>query len=282
MPDKNFLEEYPLYRKFDYTVEISNPIPAINYKCDECGTTQTFLPNKDHYDRDKSLSVLMAQIGRIQKAAGESEELQESDFIESLIYICASCEKYQLFFFLHFCPTQNYVEKIGQLPSWSIEIDSELEKALGSSKVLFKKGLICESQSYGIGAFTYYRRIIESVIDKLLEELAELISDQDRDSYLEALKQVKKSKVAKDKIEVVKEMMPGSLRPGGSNPLGLIHDSLSKGIHVETDEECLRYAATIRVALTYLVDQIYRSKDERTKFSESISQLLDKKSGKKD
>ncbi len=39
---------------------------------------------------------------------------------------------------------------------------------LGEHLKDYRKGLICENHSYGVGAYSYYRRIIENVIDDLL------------------------------------------------------------------------------------------------------------------
>ena len=60
------------------------------------------------------------------------------------------------------------MKKVGQSPAWDIVMDKELESLLGDHAYFYKSGLICESQRYGIGAFAYYRRIVEEVIDELL------------------------------------------------------------------------------------------------------------------
>ena len=75
-----------------------------------------------------------------------------------------------------------YMEKIGQYPGWNIEMDKELEKMLGEHTKYYKRGLICESQSYGIGAYAYFRRITEDIIDELLESILGLVEEDEKNN----------------------------------------------------------------------------------------------------
>ena len=54
-----------------------------------------------------------------------------------------------------------------------------------------KRGLICESQSYGIEAFAHFRRVVEELIDSLLNDIADLMSGDEKEKYLQALEQAK-------------------------------------------------------------------------------------------
>ncbi|MGA2853350.1 MAG: hypothetical protein ABSE90_04395, partial [Verrucomicrobiota bacterium] len=136
----------------------------------------------------------------------------------------------------------------------------------------------CESQGYGIGAYAYYRRIVETIIDQLLESVMDLVPDVDKPRYLAALQKTKQTIVAKEKIELVKDLLPEILRPSGQNPLGLLHDFLSGGLHIGSEEECLENAQQIREVLVFLVNQIIRSQSSSKQFTESMKKLLDKKS----
>jgi len=73
-----------------------------------------------------------------------------------VVYRCASCNEFDRFFILKFDPEGKYVMvmKVGQEPPWDISLDRILEKILGDQAEYYKKGLICESQGYGIGAFS--------------------------------------------------------------------------------------------------------------------------------
>jgi hypothetical protein len=167
--------------------------------------------------------------------------------------------------------------KIGQEPPWEITPDRTLEKVLGSRSVYYKRGLVCESQSYGIGAFAYYRRIIEEIIDDLLAGVANLIAGKERDVYLEALKKVKKTTITQEKIDLVKDLLPPILRPDGMNPLSTLHSVLSEGLHEQTDERCIELAMAVREALVFLVNQVTLTQTSAANFTESMRKILERK-----
>jgi hypothetical protein len=147
---------------------------------------------------------------------------------------------------------------------------------LGSRADYYEKGLISESQSYGIGAYAYYRRIIDEIIDELLDNIAELMADEERERYLEALEKTKKTTVTQDKISLVKDLLPSILRPEGMNPLSILHKVLSEGLHQESDERCIELAMEVREVLVFLVNQIATTKTAGTRFTEGMRKLLDR------
>lgn len=82
-------------------------------------------------------------------------------------------------------------------------------------------------------------------------------------------------------MDLVKDLLPTSLRPNNVNPLGALHSALSEGLHASTDEECMEIAETVRTILTFLVSQVEESKESRKDFTDSMRRLLDQKSAKK-
>ena len=109
--------------------------------------------------------------------------------------------------------------KVGQFPPWSIDVDPSLDKTFGQHVSYFKKGLISESQGYGIGAFAYYRRIVELIIDQLLTDIMAFLSDEtEHEDYRNALAKVKDDTRAEKRIEAVKDLVPAVLRPVGLTP----------------------------------------------------------------
>jgi hypothetical protein len=177
MPSRVFLETYPLYRKFKielppYLLQIDKP--AIHMSCEVCKSDQTFnMVNK--YAENCS-----------------EEYTKASGNIVRALYRCSSCGEYFRWFFILISTNSEYIMKVGQHPAWEISIDRNLEKMLGDHADYYRKGLICESQGYGIGAFAYYRRIVEQIIDQLLIDITELIPDEEHEHYIEALEKVKK------------------------------------------------------------------------------------------
>jgi hypothetical protein len=167
--------------------------------------------------------------------------------------------------------------KVGQFPAWDIEGDPNIERLLGPRSDYYSKGLICESQSYGIGAFGYYRRIVEEIIDELLDEISCLLVDAELAKYQEALQQTKRTVGAQEKIDLVKDLLPPILRPNGMNPLATLHSALSEGLHADSDEACLEYAGTCREVLVFLVTQVAATGAASRSFTESMRKLLERK-----
>lgn len=283
MANKQFLEKYPLYKKYKTNWKFYGayertqlkegqvPKPAIHMNCSVCASEQTFNMSNEYFE---------GRMNQNEPIHGKVKEVR---------YICSSCKKglYVFLVYFGFNPkkpseeTEIYLQKVGQIPAWSIEMDKDLENILGNNSLYYKNGLVCESQGYGIGAHAYYRRIVEDVIDELLESIGEHISPKDElKHYNEAMESVKKTRVAQEKIELVKDLLPTSLQPNGINPLQVIYDELSEGIHYNSDEECLESADAIRVSIAYLVNQVMKKKADHQNFTDSMKKILDKKAKK--
>ncbi len=263
MPNKDFLEEYSLFRKF--TAKIPStldrfPKPPINMHCTKCESVQTFNMINEYWEFHHHTNA------------------PSGDQKVRLVYLCQSCRNYTRQFQVYISPDLDYCYKYGQYPEWEIKMDKNLEMTLGRHAKTFRKGLVCESQGYGIGAFAYFRRITEEIIDELLDSITDLIEIENKEKYLSALAATKKTKVTQEKIDLVKDMLPNILRPNGLNPLGVLHSELSEGIHANTDEACLENANHIKSILTFLINQIIVSRDASKQFTSGMKALLDKKS----
>jgi len=208
-----------------------------------------------------------------------SPDLIENKIIH-LNYICASCENFNRIFSLRIGKNRQYIEKVGQFPTWDINIEKNLKEILKNYSENYKKGKICESQSYGIGAFAYYRRIVEDIIEELLESIPDLMTGEELEKYKEVLKEVRKTKNTADKIALVKDLLPPILKPEQFNPLKTIHNALSKGLHGRTDEECLEDAESIRTSLVFLVDAILSRKKGQQEYTESMRKIIEKQRNK--
>jgi hypothetical protein len=272
-----FFEKYPLYRKYKLQQFVDNiqnmKAPAIKSFCPVCYSENTFAGQLSQIGKHKDKVSL--------NKLPTNELFSVADRVVSAKYICASCNDYCQFFLLYFDGSLSSVVKIGQFPAWSVVVEKNLSTMLGEHEEIYRNGLICESQGYGIGAYAYYRRIVESIIDKLLNSIHDLLDEQNKVRYEQALRETQEGIVAQEKIALVKDLVPESLRPGNMNPLSLLHDSLSKGIHTLTDEECLEIASDIREVLTYLVERInlaVQAKKSSHQFTESMKKLLERKS----
>lgn len=262
MPHKEFLEEYPLFRKLNVKLHATldnYPKVPINMKCNVCDSMQTF-----------------NMINTYSELKGYNN-YPANDTLVRLDYLCQSCQDFHRQFNIYINESLDAVYKVGQYPEWEIKLDKNLEKTLGKHSSTFRKGLVCESQGYGIGAFAYYRRITEQIIDELLDSINDLIDEVNKAKYKIALEQTKKTRVTQEKINLVKDLLPSILRPNNMNPLGILHTELSEGLHAETEENCLEIAAHVREILTFLVNQVIQSKSSASKFTDSMKAILDKK-----
>lgn len=203
-----------------------------------------------------------------------------------LRYSCAQCSRHQTFTVLIALgddpSDQICVMKIGEYPPVEHPISPALQKILGKDRAKpFKKGMTCEKFSYGIGAVAYYRRIVEEVIDGLLDHIAKLVPEEKKDEYSAVLDKAKKEKVAARKIEIIKPQLPASLRPGGKDPLGILHDVLSSGIHELTEQECLDDAKDVREALEVFLELLQAGLDAQERLNDSTQRLLDRQAKRK-
>lgn len=263
--NKEFLEDYSLFRKFEYSVPATLdkiPRPAINMLCSKCGSNQTF-----------NMTNSYGEFYSFVNPPSKDQKVR-------LMYQCQSCRNFTRQFDVYISPNLDYIYKFGQYPEWEIKIDKNLERALDKHSKTFRKGLVCESQGYGIGAFAYYRRITEEIIDELLDSILDLIDEEHKSEYIIALEKTKQTRVTQDKIDLVKDLLPPILKPNGMNPLGVLHSELSEGLHAESDQDCLGNANHIKSILTFLINQIIQSKESAREFSESMKTLLEKRSKK--
>jgi len=263
MPNREFIEDYPLYRKFNVqglpTTLNNLPDVRVNMNCPTCSSHQTFAMTNKYWEAYSYTNYPLAGI------------------VFRMVYCCIHCQKFERVFYVKADEKRQWLMKVGQYPAWEIEGDANIERMLGAHSSYFRKGLVCESQGYGIGAFGYYRRIVEEVIDKLLDEVSDLLTGSELASYQAALAKTKATIVTQEKIALVKDLLPPILRPNGVNPLSALHSALSEGLHAESDESCLEFASASREVLIFLVSQISASKAASKSFTESMKKLLDKK-----
>jgi len=81
-------------------------------------------------------------------------------------------------------------------------------------------------------------------------------------------------------IKPIKDALPRALFIGDHNPLTILHDVLSDGIHDLSDAECLTHARTVRTLLIALADRISEISKEEAKVQEAIGTFLNRKRAK--
>jgi hypothetical protein len=170
--------------------------------------------------------------------------------------------------------------KFGEIPSYGPPTPSRLIKLIGPDRETFLKGRQCENQGLGIGAFVYYRRVLENQKNRILDEIIKvgraLAIPDDSIRRLEAAKAESQFSKA---LSSVKDALPQTLMINGQNPLTLLHSALSDGLHDKTDEHCLEIASCIRVVLAELSERLAQALKDEAELSKALSKLMSVKKG---
>jgi hypothetical protein len=261
---ESFFEKKPLYSwvKFDLPEYITGlySLSKIEMECSVCRKSRPF---SDRRPRGSGTG------------AGQSIPKLESD-IYSFRFTCDGCSSAKYIFFVEMDVEKKRFRKVGQNPAWSINLDKDLEKFLEDDVEYFKKALICESQSYGVAAFSYYRRVLENSISRILQSLRSVLELNGASSEeVERIDNALNGTAMVERIKIAKDAVPNYLQPNKMNPLAIIYDTLSAGIHRLSEEQCLENSQHIRIALSYLIKALVQQNEEQKSFLDSVKNLSD-------
>lgn len=171
--------------------------------------------------------------------------------------------------------TSGQAIKFGELPVFGPPTPSRLVSLVGPDRDAFLKGRRAENQGLGIGAFAYYRRVVENQKNRLLDEIIRVAERVRSDaSTIEALNAAKAENQFAKAVALVRDAIPASLLIDGHNPLTLLHSALSEGLHAQTDEECLEVAASVRVILQELTEKTASALKDHAELKSALSRLL--------
>lgn len=151
-----------------------------------------------------------------------------------------------------------HVVKFGQRPQFGPRTPRRFLALLGDDMAAtYLKGRQAENQGMGIAAFAYYRRVLDAkknvLFDKIIAAAQQLRADE---ALINELTSAKETTRFTEATKSLRTALPPSLLINGENPLTLIHDALSDGIHNLTDDECLSRAENVRVLLVHFVEQL--------------------------
>lgn len=268
VPWKIFLEEYPvgtIQKVSGYWRDTGNSgyyryerfAPTLRLVCDKCDGIRNFDGKWTHH----------------------SHVTDPSGCDDFLVYTCRDCHEFEK----HYCIYSDWANdgsgvalKIGEYPQLNIEIPSSLPKLLGEDYRYFIKGLKCEKQGFGVGAYTYYRRVLENQKGRVFGEILRVVSKLNaKQNMIEAIENAIKETQFSKAIDMVKDALPDGLLIGGHNPFKLLHKALSIGIHNQPDEKCLKLAHDIRIVLTDLSKRIKDVLSEEKRVEDAVSSLLE-------
>lgn len=200
-------------------------------------------------------------------------------------YICTNCRTSAKVFALKFEEgpelSAAYCTKIYQDPPFGQPIPKRLFRVIGeSNREHFLQARRAIARGLGIGAYAYYRRIIENnkfdLISAVLEVAKVTNAPPDQISLLERAHRETQFSKALDMLQDV-TAIPPVLLIEGHNPIALLHDLLSEGIHQLTDTECLDRAKEAEIILSEIAERMQIALTERKAVKSAISSIMNRK-----
>ena len=174
------------------------------------------------------------------------------------------------------------VQKIGEFPQFRPHISNRVISLIEPDKKLFNKGLSSENIGLGIGAFTYYRRVVYNQWRRLLEKIKEAAIKQEvPKEIIQLIEDAEKETQFGKAVDMLKDAIPKSLYIKTHNPITLLHDATSVGLHGLADEQCLDMAGAIRTILSKLADNIHQTVKDDDQIKAALTKLHKKKEKKK-
>lgn len=165
--------------------------------------------------------------------------------------------------------------KLGEDPVFGPITPTRLLKLLGDQREVFLKGRRCENQGLGIGAFGYYRRVVENQKNRILDEIIKVSQKLGASpEALTDLEQAKKEHQFLKSVESIKHGIPQTLLINGHNPLTLLHAALSVGLHDQTDDKCLELAHDVRIVLGELSERLSSALKDEAELNSAVGRLL--------
>jgi hypothetical protein len=195
-----------------------------------------------------------------------------------LTYRCSNCRKMEKSFSLQVVKedgNQGRCYKYGESPAFGPQTPPRLQRLLQADRALFMKGRRCESQGLGIGAFVYYRRVVENQKNQILDEIIKVSKKVGASAeILTSLERAKAEIQFSRAMETVKDAIPQALLINGANPLTLLHSALSVGVHAQSDEQCLVLAHDVRVVLVELAERLGQALKDEAELNTAVTRLM--------
>jgi len=200
-----------------------------------------------------------------------------------LTYLCANCQRTTTTFALaakihvaQLAPGQCC--KFGELPPFGPPKPARLITLIGPDREEFLKGRRGENQGLGVGAFIYYRRVVENQKNRILAEIIKVAEKLNAEpETVRVLRRAVEETQFSKALDMAKGAIPQSLLVNGHSPLALLHGALSDGVHGRSDEECLEIASSVRVVLSDLSERLGHALKDEVELTKALSALMNRK-----
>jgi hypothetical protein len=258
----NFLENYPPASHIDIDAIVSS------------GKLNVYIPRVKLYcDNDECTGIRIFEPSTVGVSLYEAEKFK-TEFLE---YKCRNCEnKLKLYAIFIIKKTEDEVRifKLGELPAFGPKIPSQLLDLLNDDVDLFQKGSNCENQGQGIGAFSYYRRVLDNQKNKLIDELIRVAQSIGAETdFIQSLEEARKETGFSSSVKKIKKVIQDGFKLNGENPLSMLNTALSRGLHARTDEECLEVAKDIRIIFQHLATKLNELSTDDNELKDAIKNI---------
>ena len=199
-------------------------------------------------------------------------------------YLCGDCREYIKSFSLWITIDEirrlGVAYKYGEHPPFGVPVPNKVLRLFGEDRDNFIKGRQCENQGLGVGAFAYYRRVVENHKNEIFDEIIKVCETVGApEELIEELGSAKKEISFTKAMGQIKTALPQGLLISGHNPLLALHNALSIGLHNESDAKCLEAAHDVRLVLTDLIERMSLLRRDKSELDGAVQRLIAKKGG---
>lgn len=153
-----------------------------------------------------------------------------------------------------------YIQKVGIYPEQKFKIDKNVKKFLDKeSNTFYFKGLKALNHNLGVGALSYFRRIIERELLHIVNEIKTLPNSEGSEIQ-SLLDKYEKTEKVSTIYESIFPYLPATLKELNYNPIMLLYNQTSEGLHSYTEEEALQRADNIKTLLEFVIVKINEEK----------------------
>lgn len=259
----NILQTWPLYRVFQYTgADQVKSIPMyLTLYCESC--------KKDTF----------------WEAYFYDGENNKSGFNEK-VYKCRNCglNTTRYYFYWKIEAQATEFSKVGQYPELDERVSEALETALTTEDLkLYKNALRLRNFNLGIAAVAYMRRVVENRMNDMLDVLYEVARTHNAPAEILARHgEMRNEKRFAAKIDYAGDLVPKNLRPDGhANPIAVLHELASDGLHAKSDAECVDIFDECRQTFEYVFGKMRIETEDARAFVKGMAKLAEIK-GKAD
>lgn len=297
-----FLTEYSLYKEYILTKDYLNGTEEYTSPYNFIGQTFEY-----HCQNEESIKTFEIQLepekkeayGLVTRSIIPENLLIDGklDYTFKAIGQCQSCKKNQVEFLLNvfsnnpiaknigamftltgsnsiqFQNTNIYIQKVGVHPQVKIIPEKHITKYFcRETNIWYFKGINALNENYGIGSFAYFRRIIEKELINIIEDIKSL-PDSHKTEINKLLKRHAENKKVSTIYDNIFEHLPNSLKGLGVNPIKLLYNQTSEGLHSLTEQECLEKAKSILSLLNFVIVKINEERSQIKDLREAIKIL---------